>query len=123
LTALNESFLDAAPAASLTTGVYDIYGTRSGDRPNPLYEPIPRSIFSLPQNETEAQLRLDGTKDLRYQNKIARLPNNENRVIHNITVSHVFKVYNSLEAPVPIIRNEELILLRAEGRWFTGDKT
>jgi starch-binding outer membrane protein, SusD/RagB family len=125
LTALSESFIDAAPGASLTVGVYDIYGTRSGDRPNPLYEAIPRSIFSIPQNETEARLQVDGvTLDRRFVNKVQelRLPNGtrENRVLHGITVSHVFKVYNSLEAPVPIIRNEELILLRAEARWLGG---
>jgi hypothetical protein len=33
-----------------------------------------------------------------------------------------FTLYPSNTSPVPIIRNEELILLRAEARWFTGDK-
>ena len=33
-----------------------------------------------------------------------------------------FTMYSSNNSPVAVIRNEELILLRAEARWFTGDK-
>ena len=33
----------------------------------------------------------------------------------------MFTIYESNTAPVPIIRNEELILLRAEARFFTGN--
>ena len=32
-------------------------------------------------------------------------------------------VYATRSSPVPFLSNEELILIRAELRWFTGDKT
>ena len=31
-------------------------------------------------------------------------------------------MYDGPTSPIPIIQNEELILLRAEARWFGGDK-
>ena len=34
-----------------------------------------------------------------------------------------FTIYPARETPVSIIRNEELILLRAEARYYTGDLT
>src|SRR4029079_4549853 len=33
-----------------------------------------------------------------------------------------FSIWPTTSSPIPIIRNEELILLRAEGRLATGDK-
>ena len=40
-----------------------------------------------------------------------------------IQVSSCFKLYPTSSTPIPIIRNEELILLRAEAELFTGDRT
>ena len=34
-----------------------------------------------------------------------------------------YTTYSVRESPVPIVRNEELVLLRAEARYFTGDLT
>ena len=31
-------------------------------------------------------------------------------------------LYPTISSPIAIIRNEELILIRAEARWFTGNK-
>jgi len=118
LTALNESFISTT--ASLSLGVSDIYSTASGDKTNPLYEPIPRSLFSLPQNETEAKLQPNGvTRDLRYVQKIQPITP---RLIDGVTVSHVFTIYNSFNTPIPIIRNEELILIRAEANLSLGNR-
>jgi hypothetical protein len=41
--------------------------------------------------------------------------------VQGITTDLLFTIYDSPEASVPIIRNEELILLRAEARYNTGD--
>ena len=45
------------------------------------------------------------------------------RTVQGVTSDRVFKIYNSNTTPIPIIRNEELILLRAEARYFTADQT
>src|SRR5207244_2367333 len=41
--------------------------------------------------------------------------------VQGISTDLVFTIYTSNTAPIPIIKNEELILLRAEARFFTGD--
>jgi hypothetical protein len=75
--------------------------------------------------ETKAQLRPDATKDLRFQNKITfRLVNGVRTKVTQSGVSSdlIVKIFANNSSPLAIIRNEDLILLRAEARWFTGDK-
>jgi hypothetical protein len=117
LTAIAASFMD--PAASLRFGAYDTYSNASGDRTNPLYDPTCRQLFAVPQLETGAQTN-GATIDLRFSSKIQKIPE---KINHTYKVNSCWKLYPSPESPIPIIRNEELILLRAEARWFTGDKT
>ncbi len=113
---LSESFLDTG--LPLTLGAYDTYSTQSGDRGNPLFDPTCRQLFSVPENETEAQLQPGGELDQRFLDKIRKIPPKE---IHGMVVDSCFNVYPSASAPVPIIRNEELILLRAEANIGLGD--
>ena len=83
---------------------------------------MPRQIFSLPENDTDAQLQVDGvTKDARLIRKTRALV--PSQTIHGIIVSSVFTIYTGQDAPVPIIRNEELILLRAEANLGLGNRT
>ena len=117
LISLAESFLD--PAASLDLGVYYSYGTGSGDLDNQLYDPTGRAILAHPSIETDAQLKANGQPDDRLTRKVERL--DEERTVQDITTDLVFTIYESNEAPIPIIRNEELILLRAEARLAEGD--
>lgn len=119
LTALNGSFLD--PAASLTLGAYHSYSTGSGDTQNALFDPTGRAILAHPSIETDAERKPDGTLDARVLAKVEHLP--AVRTVQGVSTDLVFKIYNSNTAPIPIIRNEELILLRAEARFFTGDQT
>jgi hypothetical protein len=118
LTAVNASFID--PAAPLTLGAYHSYSTGSGDIQNALLDPTGRAIVANPSIVTDAQTKPDGTRDNRVLQKVAQLA--EPRVVQGITTNYVFSIYNSNVAPIPIIRNEELILLRAEARYFTGDQ-
>jgi hypothetical protein len=117
LTALNSSFID--DTAPLTLGVYHSFSTGSGDITNLLLDPAGRAIVANPSIVTDAENKPDGTPDNRVQQKIARLA--EPRVVQGITTDFVFSIYNTNVTPIPIIRNEELILLRAEARWFTND--
>jgi hypothetical protein len=117
LTALNASFLDTS--APLTLGAYHSYSTGSGDTQNALFDPTGRAIMAHPSIVTDAELKPDGTPDARVVAKVAQLA--DPRTVQDVTTDRVFSIYNSNTASIPIIRNEELILLRAEARYFTGD--
>ncbi|MDQ3136931.1 MAG: RagB/SusD family nutrient uptake outer membrane protein [Gemmatimonadota bacterium] len=111
LAALTESFPDAA--APLDRGVYMNYGTGAGDFANPLsQDPQAGENFAHQQLDTLAQLQTDGvTQDRRLVTKT---------VVRASTTSSGFSSelgwirYPSPSSPIPLIKNEELILLRAE---------
>ncbi len=117
LTALSGSFLDTN--APITLGAYHSYSTGSGDTPNALFDPTGRAILAHPSIVTDAEKKPDGTLDARALAKVTKLP--DVHTVQGISTDLVFTIYNSNTAPIPIIRNEELILLRAEARYFTGD--
>jgi hypothetical protein len=117
LTDLNESFLDTNGAMSL--GAYNAYSSRSGDATNPLYDPVPRTQVAHQSVITEAQKRADGTPDLRATSKTAVITT---RVTNGVTVDRKFTIYQTNADPIPIIKNEELILLRAEANFQLGNR-
>lgn len=122
LTALGESFLNAASPtpATLAAGVYHSYSTTSGDAVNPLFDPAPRALTAVPSFLTDARRQPDGTPDRRAASKAAvgAVSLSTQGVTSNVRIT----AYASNVAPVPIIRNEELLLLRAEARLATGDR-
>jgi starch-binding outer membrane protein, SusD/RagB family len=111
LTALAASFVDAPGALDL--GVYMDYGTGAGDLPNPLaIDPRQGENFAHPSLETGAQLQVDGvTLDQRFVDKIVERPISSN---NGLTSDLGWIRYPSPGSPIPIIKKEELILLRAE---------
>jgi hypothetical protein len=117
LISLGESFLD--PAAPLDFGAYHTYTTGSGDLQNLLFDPTGRAILAHPSILTDAQQQPGGALDRRATDKTEQL--DDPRTVQDITTDLIFTIYNSNTAPIPIIRNEELILLRAETRLFTND--
>ena len=119
LTALNGSFLDTT--APLTLGAYHSFSTGSGDTQNALLDPTGRAILAHPSIVTDAEAKANGTPDARLLAKVAQLA--APRTVQGVTTDRVFTIYNSNTTPLPIIRNEELILLRAEARYFTTDQT
>jgi len=115
---LTESFVDTTKAMSL--GAYASYSTNSGDVVNPLFDPLPRTLMAWPDIKAEAQLRAGGAPDLRATQKtLAFTPI---RVLNGITDSLKWNIYKTAGDPVPIIKNEELILLRAEANLQNGDR-
>jgi hypothetical protein len=120
LTALNESFIDlsSGSAATLAKGVYHVYSTTSGDAINPLYDPTPATLYVHPSILNGAQTRANGQPDLRLSSKTSP---GTSRVVQQVQGTHRFIIYASSTAPTPIIKNEELILLRAEARYWSGD--
>ncbi len=125
LTALGQSYVD--PAGNLKAGVYYAYSSASGEPANPVTEPISAVRFYIHHSiEDQAQLKGNGQKDDRFTRKTTtvsvRTQNNLTEhlkpIIYNVTGS----LDPDLDADIPLLKNEELILLRAEARWFTGDK-
>src|SRR5205814_560018 len=60
---LTESFVSTTDPMSL--GAYNSYSALSGDQVNPLFDPVPRTQVVHPSLITDAQLRGDGSIDLR----------------------------------------------------------
>jgi starch-binding outer membrane protein, SusD/RagB family len=114
LVALSESFISTASgsAAALATGPYHVYSSSSGDAFNPLFDAAPRALVAVPSFLTDAQKRVDGSVDLRASSKalVTTVTVTTQSVSSNVKII----AYASNVAPVPIIKNEELILLRAE---------
>ena len=122
LTALNESFISTAAGttAGFATGVYHVYSTASGDATNPLFDPAPRAIVAVPEFLTEARLRTDGSRDLRATTKA--VVGTVNLATQGISSNVRPIVYPTNVTSIPIIRNEELILLRAEANIGLGNR-
>jgi starch-binding outer membrane protein, SusD/RagB family len=117
LTALGESFLDTS--APLTLGAYHVYGTGSGDLTNASHDPTGRAIRAHPSFQANAQRRADNSLDLRAQTK--NTPAGNVLTVQGISSDKLLTVYNAVDASIPIIRNEELILLRAEANIQLGN--
>src|SRR5947199_95305 len=126
LTDLAASFITNDPA-DFPSGAYFDFANASGDTPNGLSEPLNGvTFFAHPSDTADAQLQSGGAKDRRVGDKIA--PAGKRQVlggIPEIPGELKFKIYftgGSVDPgrPIPIIRDEELVLLRAEAEWFTG---
>jgi hypothetical protein len=123
---LDSSFLTLdGSRAGLNTGVYYTYSAGSGDLVNTLGQGV--TEVAEPTLRTDAQLKPDGTRDTRYTLKIDSGAVRTQLGISSFLRFQHYKTrpfYGSggTASPIPIIRNEELILSRAEARWFTGDQ-
>jgi hypothetical protein len=115
LTALGESFLDDSATGDLNAGVYYSFSTKSGDLPNGLTN---KNIYANPDLMTDAQMN-GATVDLRYTAKVTMVMTAG--AAQSLSSNLKFTMYTDPGSPVPLIRNEELILLEAEAKYFTGD--
>lgn len=120
LTALGESFLSTAATtpASLATGVYHVFSAAAGDATNPLFDPAPRALAAHPSILTDAQQRANGQPDLRTS-KVTTGATISNQ---GVTSSLRFTIYPTNVSSIPVIKNEELILLRAEANLGAGNR-
>ncbi len=128
LSALQASFLNAAASsrAAFDVGVYDTYGA-SPDSPNPLSSATNTNLYAHMSIVADAQKKADGSPDDRYTAKIRTgLQSRQGPITADGPTSASstigFSIWPALNSPIPVIRNEELILLRAEARLATGDK-
>jgi hypothetical protein len=133
LTALSQSFITTAGTVDpltnrelLNIGAYQTYSAGSGDVPNTLNDPSGKTVADS-SLVTQAQLRANNSKDARLVYKtepgtfslVSGLGSNLRFTIYS---TRPFYGAGGQASPIPMIRNEELILLRSEARWFTGDK-
>jgi hypothetical protein len=114
LTDLNESFYNLN--GDFSTGVYEVYGTGTGDQLNTAF---------FPQNQN-GEVRLahpSYEEDLESgDNRISKATlRNTPATKDGLTSDRDVWVYQSSTAPVPIVRNEELILIYAEASIQNGD--
>ena len=118
LTFLSQSFLD--PAAALDRGVYMDYGTGPGDLANPLaISPTTGENLGHPTLETQAQHQASGALDRRFLTKLIKRPAKSGGTTNTTPVQQLtsdlgWTRYPSPSSPIPLLKNEELILLRAE---------
>lgn len=107
LTALNESFF--ALNGDFNTGVSHVFGTGLNDQLNPVF---------IPQNQ-------NGEVRVAHPSFAADIESGDNRIakatlrsntasLNGLSSNRDVWVYTSSTAPLPIIRNEELILIYAE---------
>ena len=118
----DSSFLSTT--APLSRGVYHVYGTGSGDLANPLFQDTATSIQLVHPSiftDAESSSAIPRQIDRRFATKVAQTAPPRSGGDPPLASDLVWIRYLSPIDPVPIIRNEELILLRAEARLGTGN--
>jgi len=129
LTDLTASFID--PAAALDVGVYHSYSTGNQDLTNALSQD-PATAIQLVHPMVKDSAETQSTGGLLDRRVLAKVTD---RKAATATISDTLAVaclksalswsrYPTPNSAIPMIRNEELFLLRAEANWFatTGSK-
>ena len=127
MTNLPLTFVSTASGSrtALNTGVYYSYTSNTGDLANGLNAGVPE--VAEPTLRTDAQLKAGGARDDRYTLKVdSGAVRTQLGISSFLRFAHYktrpFYGSGGTASPIPWVRNEELILDRAEARWFTGDK-
>jgi len=122
LTALGGTWVSATAsfsAANRNDGIYSIYSIAAGDAPNTVAftGSVGSDAYVHPGIDSIAGVALDD----RYRRKISTgCPASSPRSEVGVSASHRPCTYGSTITSIPVIRNEELVLLRAEAEWYTG---
>jgi hypothetical protein len=110
-----QTFLDTSK--DLDFGAYHTFASSEGQG-NDLASTF---IYARPALVADAALQQGSTLvDRRVLEKVGE--HDSPRSLQGVSSDKEFRLYPDASADLPIIDNEELILLRAEARWFTGDK-
>jgi hypothetical protein len=129
LSALGASFIDTSDPATLQDGVYFDFSNAPSDQSNDLSEPLNGVRYFADSLILYQRAQANGgTLDRRLTSKTAAATAKKPQSIANVDITGTLKFVNYFtngqpdpSHPIPIIKNEELILLRAEARYFTGD--
>jgi hypothetical protein len=127
LAALQGSFLNAGATtrAALDVGVYATHGV-APDSPNGESVATNTTTYVHMSLQTDAQLKADGvTRDDRFTSKTRTLPLRQGPVTGDGSTTGSstlgFSIWPAQNSSTAIVRNEELILLRAEAELATGN--
>ena len=124
LTALSQSFLDTS--APLSLGAYYVFSTATGDALNGVSTQVSPDQLGHPSLEADAaqETQLGGAPDARYTAKVNKLATPRTAPQSSgIPTPLQYKIYPTNSSAIPIIRNEELIFLRAEANIGLGNLT
>jgi hypothetical protein len=124
LQALTGSFITTpASLADLNIGVYEVFSSTPGDALNGQNISVGPTWFAHASAITDAQNQPSGAPDARMTRKVAPLspPKAAPGTNNGIPATAYFIMYPTNVSPVPIIRNEELLLLRAEANLNSGN--
>jgi len=109
-TALSESFLGLTPDSSLRSGVYYLFSTGGGDLLNPVF--FPTNTPAAEVRVTQPNWITDATPG---DSRLTKAPKRLTTATQDgLNSDYDFFVYTTNVAPIPVIRNEELVLLYAE---------
>ena len=113
---------------ALSLGVYYAYSTAAGEPANPVSENLTNDrLWVHPSIISGAQNQPNGQPDRRLTSKV--MAAERTRTLNDLTGTYKPVMFNNatnpaladLGAPIAWINNEELLLLRAEIRWNTGN--
>jgi len=110
LVTLEDSFIDET--AEMDLGAYHIYSSGAGDQNNSLWEdPTSKGLklYAHPSFKTDAE-----AGDRRYSSKVLERPDSSAGSFNNLRSTLAVTIVAHLFDKIAIIRNEELLLLRAE---------
>jgi hypothetical protein len=128
-TAIDQSFITTTGLpGSLSMGVYFGFTSAASETANPITEDLSSTRYWVhPSIISGAQLRANGQPDLRLTTKTAL--GSAPRTLNDLTGTYKPVMYNdpvtkgaNLDADIPWLTNEELILLRAEIRWHNNNR-
>jgi hypothetical protein len=129
LTALGSTWVADLTVANRDAGVYTVYSTAAGDALNTASFTGSRDYWVHPSIDLIPAIGGDD----RYHRKVDLatefggigndlcVTTDTTRSESGVTAKNRPCVYATNTTPIPIVRNEELVLLRAEARWFTGN--
>lgn len=122
-TALDASFINTAATttAQFNVGVYHPYAA-APDASNPFSQTNNTDLYAHMSILADAPRKADNTLDNRYLAKIGTRVERTAPQGLGIPSTLGFNLYPTISSSISLIRNEELILLRAEILLATGDK-
>ena len=129
LAALNASFIDTSDPSQFQNGVYFNFSNSPNDQVNDLSEPLDGVRYFADSLILYQKAQSNGpTIDLRLSSKTAAATASSPQSIGGVDITGTLKFtryftngQSDAGHSIPIIKNEELILLRAEAEYLTGN--
>lgn len=112
------TFVDTSASADLQAGVYFNFSTNPGDAANPLFQNPQTGENHVNPRVVDSADANGGVIDKRVTAKVVSRPT---QTTDSLTSAYGWVRYGSSNAPIPIIKNEELVLLRAEANNALGN--